>query len=518
MSLGLDSFGFVELGGRIQKQFNIDINSVKLTPEQTLMEVANLIFKLQKRQEGATTNGENGEGVEEEAEAEALASSAAMGVMMKSRFDAVKEVRSTASLLKKSVSARILTEPSSLLSKTPSAYVLFGATGLMGSHVLRYIIKGGAKKVYCIVRAATDEAAFNRIVSCMSGLRIWKPEFADAIVPLAGDLLKEDFGLKPTTYEQLVAEVAHVVHAAGSRAWHMDVTAIDCNTKGVMNCVGLARKNGAAVHYVSSSWLDVYDAAQSDEDRAELNELPYMGIKRRGEEILRYAAKNCDVRCYNYRVPLLSVNSKGGFFGDFILLTAIQGMINTGVGPDVKGLFPIQTTDSAAKFMVRTMKTVPLDTKGKAPVYTSLPYAELVAWETVADMAEQMRPGHVRRNTSRQDYVDAMAAIIPRQLLEGSGASEFAAALERATAHLRVHAKPKKLSEQMAIALAKRKEKQPASVYFKDYVRRKPEVITHGSFTALWQQALERRKREEAEAEATRQAEEAAKAPAVQVQ
>lgn len=51
-----------------------------------------------------------------------------------------------------------VTEPLAVLRRAPSAHLLFGATGLMGSHLLRYLIKGGATKVYCIVRAATDEA------------------------------------------------------------------------------------------------------------------------------------------------------------------------------------------------------------------------------------------------------------------------------------------------------------------------------------------------------------------------
>ena len=38
-ALGLDSLGFVELGGRLKKAFNIEMDSVKMSPEMTLEDV-----------------------------------------------------------------------------------------------------------------------------------------------------------------------------------------------------------------------------------------------------------------------------------------------------------------------------------------------------------------------------------------------------------------------------------------------------------------------------------------------
>jgi acyl carrier protein len=46
INLGLDSFGFVELGGRIQKNFGIDVQELGLTPEKTVKELAVSIHKL----------------------------------------------------------------------------------------------------------------------------------------------------------------------------------------------------------------------------------------------------------------------------------------------------------------------------------------------------------------------------------------------------------------------------------------------------------------------------------------
>lgn len=48
-ALGLDSLGFVELGGRLKKAFNIEMDSVKMSPDMTLEDVAKMIYKLQVR-------------------------------------------------------------------------------------------------------------------------------------------------------------------------------------------------------------------------------------------------------------------------------------------------------------------------------------------------------------------------------------------------------------------------------------------------------------------------------------
>jgi acyl carrier protein len=48
-ALGLDSLGFVELGGRMKKAFNIEMDSVKMSPDMTLEDVAKMIYKLQVR-------------------------------------------------------------------------------------------------------------------------------------------------------------------------------------------------------------------------------------------------------------------------------------------------------------------------------------------------------------------------------------------------------------------------------------------------------------------------------------
>ena len=61
--------------------------------------------------------------------------------------------------------------------------LLFGATGLVGSHLLHYLLKVGAPKVHCIVRAAHTEAAYQRVESTLRRLNLWRPCFTGRSYP-----------------------------------------------------------------------------------------------------------------------------------------------------------------------------------------------------------------------------------------------------------------------------------------------------------------------------------------------
>jgi acyl carrier protein len=46
VNLGLDSFGFVELGGRIEQDFGVNVQELGLTPEKTVKDLAVSVHKL----------------------------------------------------------------------------------------------------------------------------------------------------------------------------------------------------------------------------------------------------------------------------------------------------------------------------------------------------------------------------------------------------------------------------------------------------------------------------------------
>ena len=202
------------------------------------------------------------------------------------------------------------------------AILLYGADGLAGAHLLRYLLKGThrslkatAPVVYCLGSWTTAEGGLARIEKAMRELKIWKPAFAARIRPLpGGDVMQARFRLPPALYARLVAEVGTVVHAGSALLWALDAPLVAENVSALMNMVALARANGAALHYISSQWLDGYDGADPEtDDRRLLQALPEIQVKRRAEEILHFAAHQHGLRCAAYRLPCLAANTRGGF-------------------------------------------------------------------------------------------------------------------------------------------------------------------------------------------------------------
>jgi thioester reductase-like protein/acyl carrier protein len=472
VSLGLDSFGFVELGGRIQKQFGVELNAVKLSPERSLIDVATVIYKLQRRSEGAV-EGDEATGVQGAEDGDTLASSSTMAVVLASRFAATAEAKRPAPSVALPLFNKLKLRPRGGQEKG-GAHLLFGATGLAGSHILRYLIKhGGVRRVFVIVRASDADAAMARLVKAMEDLRLWKPCFAQRIVALPGDLALPRFGLTAERYQELVDEVGHIIHAAGARSWAVDAQSLDCNVAGVTNVVGLAREGGAVVHYVSSCWLDLYEAAAEGADREELAALPYVDIKRRGEAILRFASKQCGVRCNIVRLPLFSVNSKGAFAGDLVLLSMLQGMCRTGLCPGTEALFPTMTSDAAAKYFVQAMKAMP--TKGDLAFSSAAVMAEDVSMSTLCDIVDAVREAPINRDSTVHDYMSAIEAIAGRSLQDWLG---FVFAVERASRTLRGQLRNQGLSTLVARVRVKRSASALPSCFLREWVMRHPESVT----------------------------------------
>jgi thioester reductase-like protein len=277
------------------------------------------------------------------------------------------------------------------------AVVLFGATGLTGAHILKYLLKSGTKRVLCVVRGHTAEGGKCRIIRAMQGMKIWKPAFEDAIEVVIGDMAKPRLGLTPERYQQLATDTRTIVHAAGDRTWLISQDSSECNQTGLMSIVALARESGASIHYVSSCWVDIYERVD-DEDKAEISKLPYVGLKREGEDILSFAAWQHGVDCCSYRVPVLGPNRHGGFAGELGPLNCVQLMMYTNMNLGSAIMWPIMPVDKAAKFMVRRMGSSKpalqlVRSKAKLTVHTALLLCEPLTIPTLCDMVDRLRPG-----------------------------------------------------------------------------------------------------------------------------
>jgi acyl transferase domain-containing protein/NADPH:quinone reductase-like Zn-dependent oxidoreductase/thioester reductase-like protein/acyl carrier protein len=467
VTLGLDSFGFVELGGRIKKHFGIEVSSVKMSPDNTLEDVSKIIYKLQSRGSNDKKGGETADENDNHEEMMVLHNKAEMNSMLATLFEEDGDAANN----HKAFHLRPLTS---------SAKLLFGATGLTGSHLLRYMIKAGVPKVFCIVRGSTSEGGVARIEKTMRLLKIWKPSFAANIVVIPGDMALTNFGIKPDMYARLVHEVDAVMHAGGSRKWHMDTESVACNISGLMNIITLARKNNASVHYVSSGWLDAEEAA-TESDRAILRGMPYVQIKRRAEDILHFAARHYKLACFAYRIPLISVNTKCGFTGDFVAFSVMQTLYESRMMPKdmcESSCYPIMPADFAAKYVVRQMSRAPRKTNGKAFLYSASAFSEIVSTEKLAEWVEELKNVKISRTATMEQVKEYYAKRLVNEVQDMQASfTDFLVALGRASERLRLQVRRESSLRFLVDKALYFNTKVPPSELLRDYIKNHPEVL-----------------------------------------
>src|SRR5215831_16741569 len=98
----------------------------------------------------------------------------------------------------------------------PRHAFLTGATGFTGVYLLVEILTTTPATVHCLVRAADDCAARDRVVRHLKNYGLWREEYADRIRALAGDLEQPRLGLTEPAFRELGERLDVIYHGAGS--------------------------------------------------------------------------------------------------------------------------------------------------------------------------------------------------------------------------------------------------------------------------------------------------------------
>ncbi|MFJ4439694.1 amino acid adenylation domain-containing protein [Streptomyces sp. NPDC088923] len=136
----------------------------------------------------------------------------------------------------------------------PRAVLLTGATGFLGSFLLRELLRRTSATVYCLIRAADDGAAAERLRRMPAGAGPGEEALRHRIVPLAGDLGAPMLGLGAERYHAL-ARVIDAVHHNGARVNLAESYEAlrAANVGGVQEILRFAALHRVkAVHYVST--------------------------------------------------------------------------------------------------------------------------------------------------------------------------------------------------------------------------------------------------------------------------
>ncbi|MEV5912385.1 thioester reductase domain-containing protein [Streptomyces chartreusis] len=99
----------------------------------------------------------------------------------------------------------------------PSRILLTGATGFLGSHMLLDLLRHSDAHVYCLVRAADEEAAVARLGEALKSYALpWSSEVRRRVTVLPGDIRRPHLGLSDEVWNTLTRELDSVVSVAAA--------------------------------------------------------------------------------------------------------------------------------------------------------------------------------------------------------------------------------------------------------------------------------------------------------------
>jgi amino acid adenylation domain-containing protein/thioester reductase-like protein len=143
---------------------------------------------------------------------------------------------------------------------------LTGTTGFLGAFLLDGLLARTGARIHCLVRPRGD--AMEAIEANLRRYGLWKPERAERIVPVPGDLAEPLFGLDEGDFDALAREVDLIIHSGAAVNLVYPYSGLKApNVGGTREVLRLACRDGARpVHYVSTNGIFPPDTGFCEEE------------------------------------------------------------------------------------------------------------------------------------------------------------------------------------------------------------------------------------------------------------
>ncbi|MCX4572792.1 thioester reductase domain-containing protein [Streptomyces sp. NBC_01571] len=154
----------------------------------------------------------------------------------------------------------------------PRRILLTGATGFLGGHLLLDLLRHSDAHVYCLVRAADDEAASARLGAALKTHRLpWSSEIRRRVTVLPGDIRRPRLGLSDDVWNTLAHELDSVVGVAAAVDFLRGYRSLrQSNVLGALTLAELAATGAPKpLHHISSIAVfnEVGIASMGEDDR-----------------------------------------------------------------------------------------------------------------------------------------------------------------------------------------------------------------------------------------------------------
>lgn len=153
--------------------------------------------------------------------------------------------------------------------------LLTGATGFLGAQLIRAIIGQYPKdglKIYCLVRADSEENGMERLVQNMEHYACWKEDYRPYLRPVIGDLSAANLGLSDNIWQMLSQDVEVIYHNGALLNFVFPYEFLkETNVRGTVETLRLSCAGKPKYyHYVSS--YSVYDTPNNKGKRVYEND------------------------------------------------------------------------------------------------------------------------------------------------------------------------------------------------------------------------------------------------------
>jgi thioester reductase-like protein len=140
--------------------------------------------------------------------------------------------------------------------------LITGATGFLGMELLARLLQDGDRRVWALVRAASQGEAERRVRTTLASLVPDPDAVAERVVPVAGDLMRDGLAIEPHLREELAESVDEIIHSAASVSFTLpleEARAVNVEgTRHVLELALLAASRGAGMRrfaHVSTAYV-----------------------------------------------------------------------------------------------------------------------------------------------------------------------------------------------------------------------------------------------------------------------
>jgi len=238
------------------------------------------------------------------------------------------------------------------------------------SYFASFLEQSKDAKIYCHVRASTEEDGLHRLIKNLKDHLLWKDIYKNRIVAVLGDLSKPLLGLSSEQFNFLAATIDLLIHNGAYVHWIFDYHKLKpTNVGGTIELLRLAvTKKLKAVHHISTtSVFDTNDHKKLSVVYEDDTLSTYAGLSggyprtKWVSERLMMEARNRGIPVSIYRPGYVVGDSKHGVWNvDDFLCRLIKGCIQLGSFPALDSPLDMTSVDHVCRTVVYIALNNPL--------------------------------------------------------------------------------------------------------------------------------------------------------------